>query len=65
MNKLTTEFHHGIKHMCKQCAPGALSPLPPPRLGTRLETECAHAELCDYHPPWTETMTVPPLVLPF
>jgi len=25
-----------IKPMCKQCVPGALSPPPPPRLGTRL-----------------------------
>ena len=25
-----------ITHMCKQCVLGTLSPLPPPRLGTRL-----------------------------
>ena len=36
-----------IKHMHKQCAPGALSPPPPPRLGTTLQValHCRYVNL--------------------
>ena len=28
--------HVAMKHMCKRCEPGTLSPLPPSHLGTKL-----------------------------